>query len=141
MKRFIPLLLLLGATSAMAEVGVSVTIGQPGFYGTIDIGGAPQPRLVFAEPIIVTRPAVIVREPLYLRVPPGHAKHWDKHCHEYNACSRQTYFVDDDWYETVYAPHYREVHGKGGHDQGGHGNGHGHGDKGHGKGHGKGKHK
>jgi len=23
------------------------------------------------------------RPPLYLREPPGHAKNWNKHCHEY----------------------------------------------------------
>jgi len=26
--------------------------------------------------------------PVYLHVPPGHAKNWRKHCREYNACNR-----------------------------------------------------
>jgi hypothetical protein len=47
-------------------------------------------------------------EPLYLRVPPGHAKHWRKHCREYNACDRQVYFVQERWYNDVYVPQYRE---------------------------------
>ena len=28
-----------------ADVGVSVTVGQPGFYGRIDVGNVPQPVL------------------------------------------------------------------------------------------------
>jgi len=53
----------------------------------------------------------VARPPIYLRVPPGHAKHWGKHCYEYNACDRQVYFVRDDWYNREYIPHYREQHG------------------------------
>ena len=34
--------------AAAADVGVSVSVGQPGFYGRIDIGSYPQPRLVYA---------------------------------------------------------------------------------------------
>ncbi|MES2182625.1 MAG: hypothetical protein V4493_11065 [Pseudomonadota bacterium] len=50
------------------------------------------------------------RPPIYLRVPPGHAKHWDKHCREYNACNERVYFVQDDWYNREYAPRYQEQH-------------------------------
>ena len=39
--------------------------------------------------------------PLYLHVPPGHAKKWSQHCARYNACNRPVYFVkvrgDDDY--------------------------------------------
>lgn len=40
-----------------ADVGVSVTIGQPGFYGRIDIGDYPypQPRVIYSQPRIVER--------------------------------------------------------------------------------------
>lgn len=151
MKRFLlTAILAVAATSALAtDVGVSVTVGQPGFYGRIDIGDTyPQPRLIYRDPIIIQRAPVSVR-PAYLHVPPGHAKHWSKHCHKYNACNRPVYFVQDDWYNEVYVPYYREVRGDnhGGHgykdhgkqgkpDKPGYGNGHGNGkNNGHGKGH------
>jgi len=97
------------ATSAFAgDVGVSVSVGQPGFYGRIDIGSMPPPRLVYAEPIVIQRaPVGVVREPIYLHVPPGHAKHWAKHCYRYHACGQPVYFVQDAWYNDVYVPHFR----------------------------------
>lgn len=143
------------STAAMAQnVGVSVSVGEPGFYGRLDIGNFGQPQVIYQQPVIVERPVRYVRSaPLYLRVPPGHAKHWSKHCRKYNACGQQVYFVNDDWYNREYAPRYREQHGDHGrrdddrgHDRGhdrddhdddhGHGKGHGK-DKGHGKGHDK----
>jgi len=30
-----------------ADVGVSISVGQPGFYGQIDIGDFPQPQLIY----------------------------------------------------------------------------------------------
>lgn len=88
------------------DVGVSVQIGQPGFYGRIDLGDAPRPRLIYAEPVLVQRAPRVVYEPVYLRVPPGHEKNWRKHCGRYDACGRPVYFVRDDWYHDVYAPRY-----------------------------------
>jgi len=36
-----------GTAPALAtDVGVSVSIGQPGFYGRLDIGGYPQPQVI-----------------------------------------------------------------------------------------------
>lgn len=93
-----------------ADVGVSVTVGQPGFYGRIDIGGYPQPQVIYREPMVVER-APMERPPVYLRVPPGHAKNWKKHCHEYNACGERVFFVHDDWYNREYVPRYQEKHG------------------------------
>ena len=114
MKRFVATLaaLLVAAPVFAADVGVSVSVGQPGFYGRIDIGGMPPPRLGYAQPTIVT-PAprgVVVEQPIYLRVPPGHAKHWKKHCMQYDACGRPVYFVSDTWYNDVYVPRYRGGH-------------------------------
>ncbi len=101
-----------GAASA-TDVGVSVQIGQPGFYGSIDIGNYPQPQLVYPRPVII-RPVVgVVAQPVYLRVPPGHAKDWGKHCGKYNACGQNVYFVQDGWYNNVYVPEYEHKHGKG----------------------------
>ncbi|MDN3922010.1 hypothetical protein QWJ38_17095 [Pelomonas sp. PFR6] len=125
------LMMALGAAPARAaDVGVSISVGQPGFYGQIDIG-TMRPQLIYTEPVVIHRTQV-VGAPMYLRVPPGHEKHWDKHCKKYNACGRPVYFVKDDWYERDYVPYYQEQHGKGkGHDKGEKG-GKG---KGHGKGH------
>lgn len=93
------------------NVGVSINIGQPGFYGRINIGELPQPRVIYAQPVMVERPVRYVeRQPIYLRVPPGHAKNWSKHCRAYNACGQQVYFVQDSWYTNEYAPHYRAQH-------------------------------
>lgn len=92
------------------DVAVSVSIGQPGFYGRIDIGGYPAPVVVYPQPVIVERLVPLDRPPIYLRVPPGHAKHWSKHCHEYNACGERVYFVRDNWYRHEYVPRYQEQH-------------------------------
>ena len=104
--------LILAAGSAPAQV--SVTVGQPGFYGRIDIGSAPPPRLIFPQPVII-QPVQVVQPapPIYLHVPPGHAQKWSKHCHKYNACSRPVYFVQEDWYNTVYVPHHQAQHANG----------------------------
>lgn len=113
MKHFLILAALASASlispAQAADVGVSVSIGQPGFYGRIDIGGYPEPRVIYRQPRIVER-VYVEREPIYLHVPPGHIKHWDRHCHEYNACSERVYFVNDDWYNREYAPRYQENH-------------------------------
>ncbi len=94
-----------------ADVGVSVTIGQPGFYGRIDIGDYPypHPRVIYRQPRIIER-VYIEREPIYMRVPPGHAKNWRKHCRKYDACGERVYFVQDSWYRHEYVPTYQEYH-------------------------------
>jgi hypothetical protein len=132
MKRIAIAALFAAASSVAfaADVGVSVSVGQPGFYGRIDIGNAPAPVLVYPQPVVIQRaPQPVVVQPVYLHVPPGHAKNWGKHCHKYNACAQPVYFVKDDWYNNVYVPHYEAERGKGKHK------GNGHPGKGHGKGH------
>ena len=96
-------------SASAADVGVSINIGEPGFYGQIDIGGYPQPQVIYRQPIAVER-VPMDRPPIYLRVPPGHAKHWSKHCREYNACGERVFFVQDNWYNHEYAPRYQEQH-------------------------------
>lgn len=112
MKRFLfaTLVATIAAPSWGTDVGVSVTIGEPGFYGHIDIGDFPAPRLIHHQPVIVDH-AHVLPGPVYLHVPPGHVKHWHDHCHEYGACNRSVYFVEHDWYEKVYVPEYRKRHG------------------------------
>jgi hypothetical protein len=151
MKTFLIAALLVSAASgAMAQnvdVGVGINIGGPGYYGRIELGNMPPPQVMYREPIIVERQTRYVAEPMYLRVPPGHAKKWHKHCRAYNACGRQVYFVQDSWYNNTYAPEYRRSHAR--HDRRDDDRGHDHDrgydrghdrddDRGHGKGHGKG---
>jgi len=63
--------------------------------------------VIYPRPIIIEQqPMTVVRQPIYLRVPPGHEKHWDKNCYKYNACGQPVYFVQDNWYREVYAPRY-----------------------------------
>lgn len=133
-----------------ADVGVSVNIGQPGFYGRIDIGDFPRPALLYPQPVMIEQ-VPYGRPPVYLRVPPGHAKHWGKYCYKYRACGEQVYFVRDDWYQREYVPRYRERHGGDryyeGRDRGYEGRERGHdgydrdrgGDRDHDRGHGHGK--
>ncbi len=60
MKRFlIAATLAAAALSTPAAAQVSVSIGQPGFYGRIDMGGYPAPALIYPEPMII-RPAPVV---------------------------------------------------------------------------------
>lgn len=101
--------LFLAILSTPATAQVSVSIGQPGFHGRIDIGGYPPPRVIYPEPMII-RPARGAHAPLYLHVPPEHARHWHRHCGAYGACGRPVYFVDDGWYRHEYVPRYRERH-------------------------------
>ena len=108
---YFTLFALAGSPALAADVAVSISLGQPGFYGQIDIGDYPQPRLIYAEPIVVKR-VLVVEQPIYLRVKPVHAKHWKSHCQEYNACGRRVYFVADDWYDGIYVPAYQLKHGK-----------------------------
>ncbi len=86
---------------AGTDIGVSVGISQPGFYGRIDM---------------VPQRTVVVRQPIYMHVPPGHAKHWRKHCARYDACGRPVYFVQEDWYRKHYGVPPERGKGKG-HDK------------------------
>lgn len=105
-------LLLAAASAATASAAVTVSIGQPGFYGRIDVGNYPAPELIYAQPVIVERPQYYSARPIYLRVPPGHARNWSKNCRRYNACNQEVYFVQDSWYNNQYAPRYRQQHAR-----------------------------
>ena len=97
-----------------ANVGVSVEVGQPGYYGRIDIGNFPQPQLIYAQPVVIEPVLVgVAPQSLYLHVPPGHAKNWRKHCAKYNACGQPVYFVSDNWYNNVYVKGHAKGDDKG----------------------------
>jgi len=122
------------------SVSINATItGEivPGVYGRVVLGNRAPPPLVYAQPVVAV-PVVVAEpvplQPLYLHVPPGHAKHWRKHCHEYNACNRPVYFVRSAEYESGYRPERRQEHEHGHHrdhgdrddERGDHDRGHGH---------------
>lgn len=95
---------ILFASPALAQ-GVS---GAPDFYGRVEVVGTLRPAVVNRKPILVER-AWAAGEPIYLRVRPGHAEQWTRHCLEYFACDDPVYFVRDDWYSDVYAPQVKTL--------------------------------
>jgi hypothetical protein len=132
------------AAQAKVDVNVGVTIREPGVYGRIEVGTAappvysPQPVIIQQVPVVVGQPVVV--QPVYLYAPRGHQKKWHKHCHKYNACGQQVYFVREDWVRESYqqahpdwrpAPRPAVMQADGHHGK--------HEGKHHGKGHGKGK--
>jgi hypothetical protein len=121
-----------GSAAAATNVNVSVD-GQvsPGVYGRIEIGNTPPPVLVYQQPVVIVRQVRPVQAaPIYLHVPPGHARNWSKHCGRYNACGQPVYFVRSVEYEPGYGRKYKHEDR---HDDE-HGNGKG---RGHGRGHGR----
>ncbi len=146
------LLALAGAAANASDVNFGVSVGgevAPGVYGEVNIGNT-RPQLVYAQPMVIVQSPRPPR-PVYMHVPPGHAKKWSKHCHKYNACNRPVYFVKSAEYGSDYRrgdrhDDRREYRRDDRHDDRrdfrdddhrGKGNGHGHGN-GNGKGH---KHK
>lgn len=163
MKKFILAVCLATGAMAASAQNIDIQLGQTNYYGRVDLLNFGTPQLIYKEPMWVQRPANYrTLAPVYLRVPPGHAKKWSKHCARYDACGRPVYFVQDSWYSNTYVPRYQKAHGgkqrderrddrpdmrhdrDDRHDDGHKDKGHkdkGHKDKGHkDKGHGNGKH-
>src|SRR5438552_660805 len=73
------------ARAQNVNVGVTIT-GEivPGVYGQVVLGNGPPPPVVYVQPVLAA-PVVVAEpvpvEPIYLHVPPGHAKHWREHGH------------------------------------------------------------
>ena len=102
------------ATAHASDVRVGVTVSgeiRPGVYGRVDIGNQPPP-VVYTQPVIITQPArAVAATPVYMHVPPGHAKNWRKHCHKYNACGEPVYFVKSEEYESGHRHGKEKKHG------------------------------
>ena len=100
-----------GVGSAHAgDLGIRIMLsGQvvPGVYGQVQIGNDRPPAVVYAQPMLV-EPIAAPPPPIYLHVPPGHARNWRKHCREYNACNRPVYFVRSAEYDPEYQRHYAD---------------------------------
>lgn len=106
MKRFLlAASMALAAIPAFADTALSLSVGQPGFYGRIDIGSAPRPVLVYPEPVVIET-APVAQQPIYLHVPRYETKEWRKYCRKYGACGQPVYFVEDSWYNDEYVPYY-----------------------------------
>lgn len=103
----------LGVAALSAGAQVSVTIGQPGFYGRMDMGGFAPAPLVYGPPVIASG-GYYSGAPVYLRVPLYQRRNWGRYCRLYNACGLQVLFVRDDWYANSYIPRYREYYRRGG---------------------------
>jgi hypothetical protein len=101
------------------DLGINVVLEgeiKPGVYGRVELNKNSRPDLVYSDPrVVLVEEHHHHHEPVYLHVPPGHAKHWDKHCHEYHACSRPVYFVMSDEHREKpkhkkHKPHHDKKH-------------------------------
>jgi hypothetical protein len=110
------------ASTAQAGANVNVILGgeiSPGVYGRIELGSAPPPPVYYPQPVVIVRqPRAVVVEPIYLHVPPGHAKRWSRYCGRYNACGRPVYFVRSAEYEPGYRHERRDDKRGRGHGRG-----------------------
>jgi hypothetical protein len=95
-------------TAAFAA-DVTVSVGEPGYYGRVDVSDAAKPTLVSPRPVVVEREHV-VEEPIYVYVPSDQQRDWARYCGKYSACDRPVYFVEERWYNDVYVPRYRSEH-------------------------------
>ena len=101
---------LLATAPLQAQVGLTIQLGQPGYYGPVSPAGLGLNQLLYPQPMI-GQPRYGTRaesfQPLYLRVPPGQAKNWRNNCQRYGACDRKVYFVQDSWYNQTYVQRNR----------------------------------
>ncbi|MGB7563572.1 MAG: hypothetical protein WBM08_02355 [Prochlorococcaceae cyanobacterium] len=94
---------------ALAQVGFTIQLGQPNYYGGLNLQGYPNPQYYNTNPVLIEPNLASYGQPVYLRVPPGQRQNWRSYCGRYNACNRKVYFVQDNWYNSVYAPRYRSL--------------------------------
>src|SRR6267378_370742 len=102
--------LTLAGVGRAGDLGINIILsGQvaPGVYGQVQLGNTAPPPVVYAQPMLI-EPMEAPPPPIYLHVPPGHARHWRQHCREYNACNRPVYFVRSQEYEPEYERHYAD---------------------------------
>ena len=111
MKNLIAALALTAAAATApafaGNVGISISVGEPGFYGQLDIGGYGRPGLIYSQPVVLAA-RHRAYAPVYVRAPRDHYRNWGRYCGRYNACSRPVHFVRDEWYSNVYVPRHRQ---------------------------------
>ena len=121
-------LALLGAllgSPGLAQVDFSIQLGQPNYYGGLNIQGFPNTQFYNYSPVLIQPLSPEYSQPVYLRVPLYQRQSWGSYCGRYNACQRKVYFVRDNWYRSIYAPRYRNMNN--GRNRYNHGNGNGNG--------------
>ena len=91
------LALLLAAALPAAAGYLNTTTGgpmRPGVYGRIEIGRSAPPPLIYSRPVVASRALLAGNvKPVYLYVPPGQVRKWERHCAKYKACDLPVYFV------------------------------------------------
>ncbi len=107
---------LLASLPALADddLGINVMLeGEvaPGVYGRVELGNNSHPDIYYPQPRVVIKDSRYAKyKPVYLHVPPGHAKNWDKHCQKYHACERPVYFIKSLEYEESYQREHSHDH-------------------------------
>ena len=106
LKQFAVFALALAASApvfARPNVGVSISINQPGVYGRVDIGDYPAPPVVYTQPVLIApAPVVVYQDPIYLYVPVVYQRNWGRYCGRYGACGQPVYFVQEQWVRERY---------------------------------------
>ena len=96
------------------DLGISVVLeGEvaPGVYGRVELSKDSHPDLYYPQPVVIVKePRYSKYKPVYLHVPPGHAKNWGKHCKKYHACERPVYFIKSAEYEESYRREHEHDH-------------------------------
>jgi hypothetical protein len=119
MKKRIATLLIglsvIGSLPAQADdLGINVVLeGEvaPGVYGRVELGKGSRPETYYPQPMLIVQESRHPRyQPVYLHVPPGHAKNWGKHCNKYHACDRPVYFIKSAEYEESYQQEREHEH-------------------------------
>ncbi len=107
-------LLFASVTAQAGQPIINFSVGgelAPGVYGEVQFGNAPPPPVLYAQPrIIVRAPDEDQLEPMYMHVPPRHARNWRRYCREYGACGRRVFFVRSGEYEPGYREGRRHKH-------------------------------
>jgi len=108
---------ILASMPAIADdLGINVVLeGEvaPGVYGRVELGKDSHPDIYYPQPVVILKePRYAKYQPVYLHVPPGHAKNWSKHCHKYHACERPVYFVKSVEYDESYQREHDHDHKK-----------------------------
>lgn len=111
-KLLIAAVLMSAAAGSMAQT-VDINLGNSGYYGQLDLLNLGKPPVIYQKPMWIDQTVPNQGQPVYMRVPPGHAKKWDKHCARYNACGQRVLFVQDSWYNNTYVPQYAKIKGNG----------------------------
>lgn len=112
----------LNAVPVQAQVGVTIQLGEPGYYGPVSPYRIGLDQLLYPQPVLI-QPGYGpwgsggYVQPIYLRVPPEQAQNWRYNCQRYEACNRPVYFVRDSWYNDTYGQRYRQqpYYKRGGH--------------------------